>query len=269
MGSEVLSALTTDRLRVEQEGEILTVTATSPATFNAQNRAMLLDLNRAFTEVERLRPLPRVLILTADGNQRFIGAAQPEYLMSADADEGAWASRIGQDNCRRLDRMPLVTIAAVNAAAIGGGLELAMACDFTYASTSATFAQAEARAGVVPGFGGTFRLPRRVGTQRARWMSYTGLPIDAQTALSWGLVLDVVPPERLMERVREAANQVLLAQPDAVRETKELLTGASELPLDTANMLECRAFASRMGRDELRVGMETMIRARDRSIPPP
>ncbi len=125
MGSEVLSALTTDRLRVEQEGEILTVTATSPATFNAQNRAMLLDLNRAFAEVERMRPL------------------------------------------------------------------------------------------------------------------------------------------------REAVNQVLSAQPDAVRETKQLLTEASELPLDTANMLECRAFASRMGRDELRVGMEAMMRARDRSIPPP
>ena len=132
--------------------------------------------------------------------------------MSLDADGGSWASSMGQDNCLRLDRMPVVTIAAVNATALGGGLELAIACDLTYASNTASFAQAETRGGVVPGFGGTTRLPRRVGTMRARWMTYTGHPIDAETALQWGLVMDVFPAEVLMSKVHEIARQILAAQ---------------------------------------------------------
>ncbi len=259
-----LEDLSTSRVRLARDGDIVTLTVTQAASFNAQDRGMLIDLNTALTGIELLEPLPRILILAAEGD-RFVGAAQPEYLMAATPDEGEWASGMGQSNGRLLDRMPVVTIAAVQAAAIGGGLEMAMACDLTYASEGATFAQAETRGGVVPGFGGTFRLPRRVGAMRARWMTYSGLPIDARTALQWGLVMDVFPHAELQRHVHDAAQSILKAQPDAVRAAKSILSEASELPLEAANRIERLTFGTRMQRAELSVGMQEIIRDRDAS----
>jgi len=131
------------------------------------------------------------------------------------------------------------------------------------ASENATFIQVESFAGVIPGFGGTWRLAHRVGRMRARLMALTGRPIDAATGAAWGLALEVVPATRLMPRARELASWVLAAAPDAVRETKRMFTETAELPLDPANEVERDAFAARFGTPEMRQAMAHALASRE------
>ena len=179
-----------------QDGEVVTITIERPDAFNALNRVTHEALNAAVRAVAAMDPLPRVLILTGAGEQAFAGGLDPSELVDFGPSTGEYMSRVGQETCLFLDRMPVVTIAAVNGVAVGGGLELSLACDLVVASPNARFIQVEAYAGVIPGFGGTFRLARRVGQMRARLMSYTGRPVDAETGAAWGLALEVVPADQ-------------------------------------------------------------------------
>ncbi len=247
--------LTTERIRVEHNGDIVIVTVTQPEKKNTQTREVLVDFHHALSALAASQPMPRVLILAADGDGLWIGKADTEFLLGCTEDDGLWASHIAQANARLLDRMPIVTIAAIDGEARGGGLEMAMACDFAFASSRSSFIQSEARAGVIPGFGGTFRLPQHVGSMRARYMAYRGIAIDAQTAKEWGLVIDIVEPEHLMETVLKAAHEVLECQTGCVREIKRLIAEFAEVPLDISNRIEQQSFARTMGSQEMEAGM--------------
>lgn len=154
---------------------IAILTVSQDATFNAQNLVMLQSLHYALhTVIPSLSPALRVLILTAEGTRRFIGAEQPEMLIAADRAADEEASRLGQENAKALEEMPAITIAAVNGTAIGGGCGMVLACDFAVAVKTARFAQVEVLGGVIPGFGGTYWLPRAIGRGRARWMLFHG-----------------------------------------------------------------------------------------------
>ena len=267
---------------------ILILKTTADASFNAQDLPMLEDLHHVLHDTIptlTLNPTPRVLILTAQGTRRFLGAAKPEMLMTSSSDEGRHASNLGQENGFAFESgcgLGLVTIAAVNATALGGGLEMCLACDFAVASSRATFAQAEVLGGVVPGFGGSWRLSRCVGRGWERWMTFSGKAIDAEIAKERGLVLDVVDDgyvpkisatvspaccgfEGVMARAVELAEGVCQAQEGAVREAKDILCQIEtrSLSMEGAMRVENEAFAKRMGSKEIVDGMKGIIAHRD------
>jgi enoyl-CoA hydratase len=166
---------------------ILILTITADATLNAQDLTLLQSIHYVLHVVVPSlsfspspgRPSPRVLILTAEGSRRFIGAVIPELLLNADRAAGVEASRIGQENANALERglgNNIVTIAAVNGTVIGGGLDMMLACDFAVADTRARFRQAEVLGGVIPAFGGSWRLTRAIGKGRAR-VPFTSAPL--------------------------------------------------------------------------------------------
>lgn len=260
---------------------ILILTITADETLNAQDLTMLHAIHHVLYGVIPylfIDPLPRVLILTAEGTRRFIGAAQPEMLMTANQALGMEISRLGQENAKALESgmgCNIVTIAAVNGAAIGGGLEMVLGCDFAVADVSARFRQAEVLGGMVPGFGASGRLSRSIGRNRARWMILTGQSIDAKRAKDWGLILEIVQPtfeahgeKGVMAMALVLAEQICNAQEVAVRKTKEILVSAAKMSQDEADLVEREAFGSIMGTSELRLSMQALIKVRSFSTPP-
>ena len=147
----------------------------------------------------------------------------------------------------------------MNGFALGGGSELALACDFIYASERARFGQPEVGLGLIPGFGGTQRLARRVGVGRARELVYTGAPVDAVRALSIGLVNEVVPHAELLERVRTLAQAIAARPPLAVAAAKRLLLRGTEIELTAANELETEAFGALFATHDAREGTAAFL----------
>lgn len=248
-----------ENILVEQSGGVATITVNRPAAHNILDREALRDLHAAVRSVAEQETRPRALILTGSGDEAFIGGLDPAELVRLPPEEGLAYSELGQQTCNLLDSMPVPTIAAVNGIAIGGGCELAMACDLTYASTHASFTQIEVLAGLLPGFGGSYRLSRRVGTMRARRMIYSAEVVDAHAALGWGLALEVVEPERLLGRCREVAAEICRNGAEAVAEAKRILTASGELTLSASNALERRAFAARFGTQEMQERMTRVV----------
>ncbi len=248
-----------DYLLIAEAEGIVTLTINRPETFNQLSTAALQELLHAVQAVATATPRARALIVTGSGEQAFIAGLIAADLVTHTPQEGSAASELGQAICRELERMPIVTISAVNGMAIGGGSEIAMACDLSVASTNAKFQQIEVLAGLIPGFGGTWRLARRVGAMRARLMIYAALLIDAPTARDWGLVLEVVEPAQLLPRCREIAASIAANSAEAVAEAKRVFNAGSELPLDAANDIERRAFAALFGTADMQQRMQHVI----------
>jgi enoyl-CoA hydratase len=161
-----------------------------------------------------------------------------------------------------LESLAFPTIAAVNGFALGGGCELAMACDLIVASDKAKFGQPEVSLGVIPGFGGTTRLVRTLGVQRARELIYTGDTIDASGAYALGLAIAVVPPEQLMPRCLDLAARIAKKGPLAIAQAKRIIRAGADLPLDAANALESQAFATLFGSHDQKEGMKAFVEKR-------
>jgi enoyl-CoA hydratase len=162
----------------------------------------------------------------------------------------------------RIERAPFPVIGAVNGFALGGGCELALACDFLYASDKAKFGQPEVNLGVMPGFGGTQRLARRVGIGRARELCYTGDTVAADEALRIGLVNAVVPHADLMTKARETATKIAAKGRLAVAQCKRVLFAGADVPIDVANALEQQAFAMLFGTKDQAEGMKAFVEKR-------
>jgi enoyl-CoA hydratase len=158
-----------------------------------------------------------------------------------------------------LELLPVPVIAAVNGFALGGGCELALACDFIYASDKAKLGQPEVNLGVIPGFGGTQRLARRVGEARARELCMTGDTLSADEALRIGLVNAVVPAAELLPKVREVAKKIASKGPLAIAAVKRVVARGADVPLPTANELEATAFAALFGTHDQREGMSAFL----------
>jgi enoyl-CoA hydratase len=177
------------------------------------------------------------------------------------AEARAFADR-GHEVLARLEQLPVPTLAAVNGFALGGGCELALACDLVYASERARFGLPEVGLGLIPGFGGTQRLPRRIGTMRALELILTGEPCDAARARELGLVLEVLPPERLLPHAREQARKILSRGPLAVAQAKRLVHSGAGLPLASACELERQGFAATLATADAREGMRAFLERR-------
>src|SRR4030095_9040224 len=153
-------------------------------------------------------------------------------------DQARAFSELGHRVCARMERAPFPVIGAINGFALGGGCELALACDFLYASDKAKLGQPEVNLGIIPGFGGTQRLARRVGLGHARELCYTGDTISADEALRIGLVNAVVPHAELLPKVREVAAKIAGKGRVAIAQCKRVMYSGADIPIDVANQLE-------------------------------
>lgn len=224
-----------------------------PGVLNALDARTLDELGEVVAEVER--GAARALVLTGAGERAFVAGADIAAMAGMSAAEARRFAERGHAVLDRLERLPVPTVAAVNGYALGGGCEVALACDLVYASEKARFGQPEVNLGIVPGFGGTQRLPRRVGAMRAMELLLTGDTCDAVRARELGLVLEVLPPEQLMPHVREQLRKILARGPLAVALAKRLVHAGAGLPLASASELERQGFAALFATDDAREGM--------------
>ena len=189
-----------EHLLFEIKDSIAYITINNPKSLNALNTATLTELNKCLAQLEK-RKDARVVIVTGSGAKAFVAGADISEMVNATSEEGRTMALLADEAFCRLERMPQVSIAAVNGYALGGGCELAMACDIRIAADSAVFGQPECGLGILPGFGGTQRLPRLIGKGRAKELIFTCDRIDAQEAYRIGLANKVVPKEELLTKV--------------------------------------------------------------------
>ena len=220
---------------------IATMTVNRPAALNALNRAVLEEIAQVLRDV-RHDPAVRVLIVTGAGDRAFVAGADIAAMAAMSAIEGLEFSRLGHRVMQTFEDLPIPVIAAVNGFALGGGLELALACDLIVASDKARFGQPEINLGLIPGFGGTQRLPHRIGHVRARELVMTGDMIDAKIALELGLVNAVVGPGELMAAARALADKLASKSALALRQAKAALRAAATAPEDAGLRFEQEAF---------------------------
>ncbi len=244
-----------------REGPVATLTLNRPDKLNALNEALLGELAAALEEVERDASL-RVAILTGAGEKAFAAGADIEAMREMTTARAKAFADVGHALGARIEGARFPVIAAVNGFALGGGCELALACDFIYASDRAKLGQPEVNLGVMPGFGGTQRLSRRVGIARARELCFTGDVIGADEALRIGLVNVVVPHAELLARVAEVAKKIASKAPLAIAQCKRVLLRGADLPLATANELEAQAFAALFGSEDQKEGMTAFLEKR-------
>jgi enoyl-CoA hydratase len=246
---------------VRREGPVATVTLNRPDKLNALNEQLFGELAVVIEDLERDTAI-RVAILTGAGDKAFAAGADIEAMSEMTTSQAKAFADAGHAIGARIEGARFPVIAAVNGFALGGGCELALACDFLYASDRAELGQPEVSLGVMPGFGGTQRLARRVGVARARELCYTGERVGAEEALRIGLVNAVVPHAELQARVLEVAKKIASKGPLAIAQCKRVLLRGADLPLATANELEAQAFAVLFGSNDQREGMKAFLEKR-------
>ncbi|MBI4954824.1 MAG: enoyl-CoA hydratase/isomerase family protein [Myxococcales bacterium] len=247
-----------DTVLVERTGAVATLTVNRPDKLNALNVEVLRELSRPFHGLLEAAEPVRAAVLTGAG-KAFVAGADIAAMSELSVAEAKRFSDMGHRLLAMLEAAPFPVIAAVNGFALGGGLELALACDFIYASANAKLGQPEVNLGVIPGFGGTQRLMRRVGAARARELVYTGQQLTAAEAAAMGLVNKVLPPESLLEEAHKTARTLADKGPLAVAAAKRVMTRAEDVPLGVACELEAQAFAALFGSDDQKLGMRAFL----------
>ncbi len=225
---------------MEREGKVAWITIDHPPA-NALSQAVLDGLRSAFAEVEADSSLGAA-VLTGEGDRFFVAGADIGEFMSSGADGTRAKIADGQQLTLEMERQRFPIVAAINGFALGGGLELAMACDLRVASSSAKVGQPEIRLGIIPGWGGTQRLPRLVGRGRALEILLTGEPIDAERARELGLVNLVVEPDQLRTASLELAGRLAEQAPLSVAAIKRAVSGGLDQPLAAGLALELDEF---------------------------
>ena len=225
---------------LEKQGHVGVVTMNRPEALNALNDQVLRDLDAVLTQAEEDAEL-YVLVVTGAGRS-FVAGADIGQMSGFSAVEGKAFGVYGNQVFAKLENLSKPTIAAVNGFALGGGCELAMACDIRLASEKAKFGQPETGLGITPGFGGTQRLPRIVGAARAMELILTAKTISAAQAREIGLVSEVYPPEELMDRALELANAIAANAQVAVRQSKAAIRRGLQTDMATGAAFESEAF---------------------------
>jgi enoyl-CoA hydratase len=247
-------------LVIEIKEKVGMVKINRPQAMNALNRETLQELDKAFTHLGESEQV-KVIIITGEG-KAFVAGADIAEMKDMTADQSAEFSKFGQSVLGRISGIEKPVIAAVNGFALGGGCELALACDIRIASEKAKLGQPEVNLGVIPGFAGTQRLPRLVGVPKAKELIFTGDMIDAQTALSVGLVNQVVPADQLMDVCLEMANKIASKGPVAVKLAKKVIDQGIEARLDQGSAYETRDFGECFASGEAKEGMSAFLEKR-------
>ncbi len=248
-------------MELAREDGIATLTINRPESLNALSGSLLEELNAALGEVESDGSI-RAAIVTGTG-RAFVAGADIEEIAALDPESGLAFAEAGQAVFNCVERLEKPIVAAVNGFALGGGCELAMACHMRIASSRARFGQPEVKLGILPGFGGTQRLPRLVGRGVATQLILSGEMIGAELALRIGLVNEVVEPDALLDRARELLAQILANGPRAVAASLAAIRDGLDLPLDDALGVEARLFSELCASDEMREGTTAFLEKRD------
>ena len=245
----------------EKKGNIAIAAIHRPKALNALNSEVLSDLN-TLAEVVSADPEIRVLIITGSGEKAFVAGADIGEMSTLSKAEGEAFGKKGNDVFRRLETLPIPVIAAVNGYALGGGCELAMACDIRICAETAVFGQPETGLGITPGFGGTQRLARLVGPGMAKQLIYSARSIKADEALRIGLVNAVYPAEELLPAAEKLAETIAKNAPIAVRACKKAINEGLEVPMDEAIVIEEKLFGSCFESYDQKEGMGAFLEKR-------
>lgn len=250
-------------IQVERTGPVATVTIQRADKLNALNARVIEQLHRAVLSLAQPSPgagdEPVRAAILAGAGKAFIAGADIAEMASMSPIEAKRFADAGHALCAAIEAAPVPVIAAVQGFALGGGCEIALACDFIYAAEGARFGQPEVNLAVIPGFGGTQRLMRRVGIARARELIFTGDMIGADQALAMGLVNAVVPAAELTIRARDTALKIASRGPLAVAAAKRVMLRGQDESLTAACELEAQAFAALFGSDDQRAGMRAFL----------
>ena len=254
-------------VQVRSEGSTLIVQIHRPEALNALNTLVTQSLDEILTWVDErtanLATSPvKAMILTGAGEKSFVAGADIKGFESLTAKEAASFAAHGQQLFTRFEKLKIPVIAAVNGFALGGGLELALACDFIYAAENAKFGLPECTLGLMPGYGGTVRLPRRVGPGKAREMAMTGGMVTAQEAMAMGLVNKVVPQADLMNAALETCKAIASRAPIAVGLIKQSIREGMNVNEVEANRLEATLFGELFGTQDKNEGVKAFIEKR-------
>jgi enoyl-CoA hydratase len=247
-----------ETLKISVENGLAIVTISREAALNALSSHVLAELTTIAGELE-ISDDVRVVALTGAGEKAFVAGADIAEMKDMTPVQAHAFSEMGGNVGTSIETSSKPWIAAVNGFALGGGCELALCCDFIYASDNAKLGQPEVKLGVIPGFGGTQRLARRVGVAKAKELCMIGDPVGAQEALRIGLVDLVCPQAELMGRVKETAAKIAANGPLAVAEVKRLVHQGQSISLEASLALEQRTFGLLFATSDQKEGMDAFL----------
>ena len=251
-----------ENVLVTNEEGTATVTVNRPKALNALNSATLRELSLAFDEIARSADV-KVVILTGGGDRAFVAGADISEMVNYSPLEAESFAALGQKVMFSIERLPKPVIAAMHGFALGGGCELAMACDIRIASDKLKIGQPEVKLGVLPGFGGTQRLARIVGPGKAKEIIFSGDVYDSTEALRIGLVDRVVPFEKLMEETKKLAKTIASRSEVAVRLSKDAINAGMDVDIESGCMLERKAFGMCFASQDRSEGMKAFLEKRE------
>lgn len=250
-------------LKIDNKNGVWTLMVNRPDSLNALNMQVLNEMGEALRAISEMSfEDAKALIVTGSGEKAFVAGADIKEMSHLSSDEALQFSRKGQSVFHELQLLKIPVIAAVNGFALGGGLELALACDFIYASDTAKMGLPEVSLGLIPGFGGTVRLSRAVGVRRAREMIYSGDMMTAAEALHYGLVNKVVPLAELMATVQKRLDTILSKGPVAVGMAKKSIQGTWDMQIDEALAFEAELFGELFQTEDTKEGLKAFMEKR-------
>lgn len=250
-----------ETLLLENKNGILTITINRPEKLNALNASVLRELEQAIDDA-RTNPEVHGIILTGSGPKAFVAGADITEFMGIDTNDAAALAKRGQDILLKIETCPKPVIAAVNGFALGGGCELAMSCHIRMASTHAKFGQPEVNLGIIPGYGGTQRLPRLVGRGLAMELMMSGNMIDAQEAYRIGLVNHITEPDQLILATENLLLTILSKSPQAVAKVIAAVHAGYEGTQQQGYDAESQLFGTCAGTAEMKEGVSAFLEKR-------
>jgi enoyl-CoA hydratase len=246
-------------LNVTKENHVAIIKLNRPPV-NALNTEFILEIEEYFKELEKDEET-RVIVLIGEG-KAFVAGADIAEMKEFDPIHAREFAQNGHRTLNKIESINKVVIAAINGFALGGGCEIALACDLRIMAENAKIGQPEVNLGIIPGFGGTQRLPRLVGTGIGKELIFTGDTIDAQEALRIGLVNKVVPQDNILEAAKEIARKIASKGPRAIKTAKSIINQGLDLELHSGNSLEIRHFGACFGSEEPKEGMAAFLEKR-------
>lgn len=248
-------------LNITQTDGIVTITIERPKALNAINKGVMTGLNEWFSQGYQSVKGLKGVILTGSGEKAFAAGADIKEFTGLTAEAGAAMSKYGQDTYFLIENFHVPVVAAVNGFALGGGCELTMACHIRIASTNAKFGQPEVNLGLVPGYGGTQRLPQIIGKGRAMELLLTADMIDAEKALQYGLVTHVVELDQLIEKATKIINKIAMKGPISIEKTIDIVNDFYRDSVD-GYATEYNAFGELLTGDECHEGVNAFVEKR-------
>ena len=244
-------------IKIEESQAVMILTISAPKSLNALNSTILDEMNHFLDHFDCNKY--RCLIITGDGEKSFVAGADISEMANLNMPQGQTFGMRGANVFRKIETLHVPVIAAVNGFALGGGCELAMACDIRICSDNARFGQPEVGLGIIPGFSGTVRLARLVGMGMAKQLIYTGKAIKADEAMRIGLVNEVVSQAELMDKALELANQIAANAPLAIKAAKLCINAEYDMPMDEAVMYESDIFGKCFATQDQKNGMKAFL----------